>query len=652
MRKFRAFFKTRPAFKQPREVSTQPGESTIQQCMTCTTDDGSFKHDKIKVKHIQESATRASEKCKTCGMLLACLERCNTTGFDEESYIWFPSAWARRSSRESAIRNGSLLVRLVGHNKSLENFEIFTLPGTKSPWRELGAAPELLQDSSSKTSLEYARKWLTDCRKNHKKCHSPTECQPQLPTRLIYVLSSQEGGPVRLIETANGQTGRYLCLSHCWGDPEIHPHPLKTEKESIECHKEGIPWRSLPKTFHDAISFVRLLGESYIWIDSLCIIQDCPDDWSKEASKMADIFTNSYLTLAATNSTNSTEGFFSTPDDTYKSYPYDFKKHGSTYSLFFRKSLSHFFDPDDVAMEPAPLLKRAWVYQERLLSPRTLHFGNQELLWECKEISTCQCGLSIDNDLTKESDRLPAIAGVAKRMQSIQGREDYLAGLWKESLLEDLLWRRTSSSLLDYPASSCRSTCVAPSWSWVCMKATRIDFHDTRISERVAYLVDVKVQSDQHDAFMKASSGSVTIKSFLLTVKGPMDSLSPVFVPEPLLSGATISSDEFVDRGSTHCYEDDLESLGMEDWDDGCIEAESLIYCPDERGIWDKTLPEDLSIRYLLTHTMSKTSYLLALRPQEDPFTFERIGLLVIQMNPQTRRYAFRSNQMQTITIV
>ncbi|KAK8241512.1 heterokaryon incompatibility protein-domain-containing protein, partial [Phyllosticta capitalensis] len=386
--------------------------------------------------------------------------------------------------------------------------EIFILPNTTSPFPSIGAAPEVPPTSSSKKSLEHAQKWLADCCKNHKHCARPTDRHHPLPKRLIDVLSSQEGGSVRLIETSSGQKGRYLCLSHCWGDPKHHPRPLETKKESLKRHKEQISWKSLPKTFQDAISFVRSLGESYIWIDSLCIVQDCPDDWNQEASKMADVYSNSYLTLAATKTTNSTESLFSKLDDEYKPHPYDFEENGSMYTLYFRKSFYHWTTDNEA--RPPPLLQRAWVYQERFLSPRTLHFGAQELLWECKKFATCECGTWTRTDyqkdlalldklespeksiswhtvvseyshlkLTKESDRLPAIAGVAKRIQCIQGRGSYLAGLWKESFLEDLLWRRKSELRLDDPTSSMRDTSASPSWSWICMKGTRLSYEDT-----------------------------------------------------------------------------------------------------------------------------------------------------------------------------
>ncbi|KAK8192030.1 heterokaryon incompatibility protein-domain-containing protein, partial [Phyllosticta capitalensis] len=301
------------------------------------------------------------------------------------------------------------------------------------------------------------------------------------PRRLIDVRNTEKNGPVKLIETT-GQEGRYLCLSHCWGEPENHPprtteggHPVEPgmgfegELDSdnvmrtlrtIDEHKEGIPWTDLSKTFQDAVSFVRALGESYIWIDSLCIIQDSPQDWAQESTKMADIYQNSYLTIAATKSSNSAGGLFNTPDSRFKEHSFN--------------------------TPVPPLLQRAWVYQERVLSPRTLHFGHQEVLWECMSQTSCECSLGWSTQdlvkewhravseystlaLTKSSDRLPAIAGIARQMQKLRRGEDYFAGLWRESCLEDLLWFHNCQQGPGEYRECIRDTRCAPSWSWACV---------------------------------------------------------------------------------------------------------------------------------------------------------------------------------------
>lgn len=60
----------------------------------------------------------------------------------------------------------------------------------------------------------------------------------------------------------------------------------------------------LPPLFQDAIIITRQLGLRYLWIDSLCIIQDSLRDWETEAAKMASIYQNSYVTISATDASN------------------------------------------------------------------------------------------------------------------------------------------------------------------------------------------------------------------------------------------------------------------------------------------------------------------------------------------------------------
>lgn len=72
----------------------------------------------------------------------------------------------------------------------------------------------------------------------------------------------------------------------------------------------GIDWDDLPRTFQDAVITTRAIGIQYLWIDSLCIIQDDLGDWRQESSKMAEVYTNAWLTIAASYARDSTEGLF------------------------------------------------------------------------------------------------------------------------------------------------------------------------------------------------------------------------------------------------------------------------------------------------------------------------------------------------------
>jgi hypothetical protein len=99
-------------------------------------------------------------------------------------------------------------------------------------------------------------------------------------------------------------SGPFVSLSHCWGGAEI----LKLTTTNISVLKGDISFLQLPKTFQDAIQVVRTLGIRYIWIDSLCIIQNSDQDWHKEASAMLKVYKHALFNIAATASTNSCGG--------------------------------------------------------------------------------------------------------------------------------------------------------------------------------------------------------------------------------------------------------------------------------------------------------------------------------------------------------
>lgn len=310
---------------------------------------------------------------------------------------------------------------------------------------------------------------MRDCAA-HKSCQSNTDCP--LPTRILDV-ASVPTDEIFLRESLN-QNDRYACLSYCWGEEPF----IKTLKDTIDHHKIGIAWAELPPTFQHAIEVVRHLGIRYLWIDSLCIVQDDHQDWEREAGKMANIYHNSFITISATAAVSPQAGLFST---------------SSAIKLdSVSAQLIHHF-PTDMNNHRAhrfPVLSRGWTYQERMLAPRVLHFGPEEIFWECYDRGCCECApmqnafrnevskneffgrliASVsDSDghidplitpenlwrkivvaysplaLTVSSDKLPALSGLADKRR-VSTNQKYLAGLWESTLVFDLLWYRYDAS--------------------------------------------------------------------------------------------------------------------------------------------------------------------------------------------------------------
>ncbi|KAK1520283.1 heterokaryon incompatibility protein [Colletotrichum costaricense] len=121
--------------------------------------------------------------------------------------------------------------------------------------------------------LSLVKDWVRECEDHHQSCHS---APATLPTRVVDVGVEGVGEP-RLVVTS-GEVGRYMTLSHCWG---LHP-VIRTTSETINGHIKSLPMSKLPPTFRDAVLITRSLGVQYLWIESLCIVQDSKEDWELE----------------------------------------------------------------------------------------------------------------------------------------------------------------------------------------------------------------------------------------------------------------------------------------------------------------------------------------------------------------------------------
>lgn len=119
-------------------------------------------------------------------------------------------------------------------------------------------------DTSSATTMQKAIEWISHCINSHSSCNVGSS---YLPRRVIDV--AKAAPDVVLVET-DDQLGSYICLSHCWGKVNV----VVTKENNLEMHKTKIPLESLSRTFSDAIEVTRKLKVRYLWIDSLCIIQE------------------------------------------------------------------------------------------------------------------------------------------------------------------------------------------------------------------------------------------------------------------------------------------------------------------------------------------------------------------------------------------
>jgi hypothetical protein len=354
-------------------------------------------------------------------------------------------------------------------------------------------------------AVNAALTWMKSCENNHGQCHKSSSF---LPTQLVDV-GSGSGSKVRLVPGKDFPCGsRYLTLSHCWGGSM----PERLSPINVETFGKEINVNTLSKTFQDAILVTHRLHHQYVWIDSLCIIQDNLSDWHSESSQMGDIYTNSSCNISASVFKAGSPGLFRSRNSSMNELERIPLKLYDWYDcrLYPLWDTSAWFDN----IERSPLNLRAWVCQERFMSPCNLHFGMDQLFWDCKQFSACEIfpngfppstrktdlgdikkdiskgtenprdaytrnniwdtllGNYTTSKVTFAQDKLIAFAGLAA-MWAKSSNDEYLGGQWRSRLPKDLLWH-TSYPKIDNE----RLKYVAPSWSWASIDGEATWFQD------------------------------------------------------------------------------------------------------------------------------------------------------------------------------
>lgn len=234
--------------------------------------------------------------------------------------------------------------------------------------------------------------WIKECRNTHETC-APT-VPPETPDmssdfegprHLVYVGNPDDRSPPRLVLVSTlKRLPRCIALSYCWG-PEGSMR-LKTTKQTIRDRLAGLGNIRIPRTFADAFTVARALRFDYIWIDALCIVQDDPEDWDREASKMGGIYQNASLTIAASRSESTNDGFLARERlDPSARIPFTSKVHPSVTGYFYVSYLSNNRNSDLLETEFSKGNERGWTFQERLLSRRIILFGKRQLTFECRK---------------------------------------------------------------------------------------------------------------------------------------------------------------------------------------------------------------------------------------------------------------------------
>jgi hypothetical protein len=379
----------------------------------------------------------------------------------------------------------------------------------------------------------------------------------------------------------------------------------------------------------DAVTITRKLGQRYLWIDSLCIIQNSPEDWAKEAALMASVYGAACCTLAALSSEDGTQGC-KMVNEIWKStgnHFIDIKIHNdrqvyvrmyqqppATWAVEYGEEAKH----TDTASISNPLRYRAWTLQEAELSRRTIFFADRQLLWKCQELKgtaelpwveqlsdqlfktkpwpLCD-GLQDDEHegffsdkrlrwyqlvedyslraLTKDSDKLVALAGLARDYQAMFLGAQYVAGMWGVSIPRHLAFQRSGNPRfrndqiyrLHASANAVEAHCsatllwrsmdsharrytdyIAPTWSWASVKG-RISYDSQRIEPHGLSVDRMAVQEQNTDCdFDGMQWGGMTAKAKCGDPYGAVMHGACLILQEALLAQCSVPRESFLDQ--------------------------------------------------------------------------------------------------------
>ena len=259
--------------------------------------------------------------------------------------------------------------------------------------------------------------WIKNCIENHPSYAQQTHHRKAfLPTRLIDVSSRPY---LRVTHGCGLEDARYVALSHSWS--KNMPEAAKTSVSNLDSHLQGISEADLPLSFREAFAFAMFLKVSYVWIDSLCIIQDSAEDLQQEIAQMSKAYSCSYCTLATSNRNATHPRFFladvrqilrsqDPPSNMQMKchIPPDVRMRVERHLIFGQTTLSlnnitnqssqlrrrlNWLD----ALNSISLSRRGWTLQERELSPRVFHYTPITALWECRSLRALEedpCGFT------------------------------------------------------------------------------------------------------------------------------------------------------------------------------------------------------------------------------------------------------------------
>ncbi|KAL8648436.1 MAG: hypothetical protein Q9226_005992 [Calogaya cf. arnoldii] len=432
------------------------------------------------------------------------------------------------------------------------------------------------ENLDSDNFFDQITKWCKTCIRELPRCIRE---RSTLPNRLLRLGTDMDSsnGKIHVSKTRDlsdkPQDIQYLALSYCWGGISNS----RTLKENISLReKHGLNIADLPAVIRDAITVTRRLDFKYLWVDALCICQDDGQEWGHEAALMADIYGGSVFTISALSSSDANMSFLRPRQrSTVPIGSIFFSRNAGQLNgdrqplLFIRQSPLELDDE----LTNGKLSDRGWPLQERILAPGVLHYGRDQIFWECNEDhSMSETGdsnrqslrIKIDSDcpntevahqlwyylladymrrdLSVFSDRLHAISGLAARLRKMgvwTGR--YVAGLWESNLVELLLWR-THRDTLHSAVPVERNTQIS-TWSWAHADRRCLPFGPSDCESTLLAPAEFKFDNNTQD-MLSMCTGAV-VPSCQVVLHGFVQDMNKAIIPK--LMGFFRGSPRYVD---------------------------------------------------------------------------------------------------------
>jgi hypothetical protein len=230
-----------------------------------------------------------------------------------------------------------------------------------------------------KTDAALILRWTALCESSHGDLCRSRGKDVHLSKSFFGVIDVKE---MCLVKLPPGQ--RYIALSYTWGNAFRN---FQTKKENIRSLLKSGSLRqqhtAIPRTIRDAINLVTDLGERYLWVDALCIIQDSDRSWALNSRVMDIVYGSAYLTICAADGDNSNAGLKGLHSSvSMNNTREDLRRQNiAQYNQDIRLMSTQ---PAENYIKHSPWNTRGWTFQERLLSARNIIFVAGRMYFQCR----------------------------------------------------------------------------------------------------------------------------------------------------------------------------------------------------------------------------------------------------------------------------